>query len=125
MIDNFPGLRKIEATLQNKKEIVIACKICYEDKTKKLQDCLVTCYQKQAFNAKTHLRYKHPKLLQQLENKKKIKYEKEEEDPLPVYKQSSLVMLSPKAALDRLHYLVYCFINVCGISARVGTSNKL
>ncbi len=124
-IDDFPGLRKIESAQQNNKDIVVACKLCYDDETKPLRDCLATCYQKQVSNAKTHLRYKHPELLQSLEEKKEPKDDNNPEEVLPVYKQKSLLALTPKAALDNLHYLIYCFINNCGISTRNGCNNKL
>ncbi len=127
-VQDFPGLRKILAAQQNNKDIVVACKLCFDDEMKPLRDCLATCYKKQVSNAKTHLRYRHPDVLKSLEDDKKKEFPddmEQEEVPLPVYKQKNLVVQSPKDVLNNLHYLIYRFINDCGVSARIGTDNKL
>ncbi len=101
-VNDFPSLRKILAAQQNNRDIVVTCNICFQDVTKPLKDCLATCYHKQISNAKTHLRYKHPELLQELMTKVENKDENEDEEPLPVLKQQNLGVLSLKEVIDQL-----------------------
>ncbi len=118
-LQNTPGLKKIEHGQENNR-LVTLCKICFADKTKPLYNCVFLCYRGQVLNAGAHIKSSHPEVVAPPDSTKS-----EEEESVVVLTQRHLDPVSPKGIVDRLHYLIYSFVNDAGISAHHACNNDL